>query len=77
MRSIKGKKKASDVTEIMNLIMKVDHEVEARWGATDSHCEKMTGVLLPLFPSCLIFTPPSITTHTVNFFKLTEISLNS
>lgn len=38
--------KKNDVTEIMNLIMKVDHKVDAQLGAAHTHCEKWTGIFL-------------------------------
>lgn len=44
MRSIQNK--VNDVIEIINPIMKVDHEVDTQWGAAHSYCEKMTGVFL-------------------------------
>lgn len=36
-------------SEIMHVIMKVDHEADAQWGAAHSYCEKMTGVSLSSF----------------------------
>lgn len=45
-RRRKKKNKVSDVTEIMNLIMRVDHEVDAQLGAIQTHCEKRTGAFL-------------------------------
>ena len=52
--------------------MKVDHEVDAQWGAALPHCEKMTGVFLLLFsPCCCPISPPSI--HCKNDCELCEI----
>lgn len=58
MRSIKKKKnKVSDVTEINNLIMKVDDEVDALQGAAHPPLGGKSGYLFSFLPHCPIFVP--------------------